>query len=806
MRTRVFDDLRVLDLSTGMAGPLAAMIMADNGAKVVKIEPPSGEWMRGRPPFRMWNRGKESIVLDLRTSEGQASFAQLAASSDVVIESFRPGVAERLGVDFAAVERVNPRVVYASISGFGDDPALRGFKGYEAIVSALSGRLNGMDELHGAAAGQRQDRPIYQAVPVCSYAASQLALVGIAAALRVGPRQGESQHVSTSLVQGAASLVMRQGFGRSAATRPTGSKKDNVTYRGVRLTFMTAECRDGKWIQMCARQDHLFRNWLKALGLDDVLTDPRYARAPMYIESIAAVEELEIRLRERMRQRTQAEWMRLFVEEHDVGADPFLLPAEFLAHPQMVENGRTVVIEDPEVGPVTQVGPLALFSETPSMIGAPAPTLGEHNCRLESARDAGAPELIAPSQPPRSAARNGGRLPLEGVTVLELAYFLAGPIAASVLAELGARVIKIETLEGDPWRRTGLECAHVLHGKESIVLDLKAPRGTEVLHKLIAQSDVLLTSFRPQVHERLGFDYETARRINPQLVYLYASSYGSKGPWSHRAAFHSTPQALGGAGILQAGKGNPPVDDSSPDPIAGLASATAIAMALLARQRTGRGQYLETTMLCSNGYAQSEHLVLYEGAPEWEVPDFEQRGQSALRRLYECASGWLMLCVVQEDEWRALVLGIERDEWTGDPRFATSAARAKNDAELTHLVGEALRARTADDWEKHLTALDVPAVRADRQSLEEFLLAHYEMTPMKHAEYGEYWRLPPRVDFLGIPSRMRPACSVGEHTRALLAECGYDAAAIEQMIAEGVARPTILTAKPAAPAFAPATT
>ena len=792
---QVFDGIRVLDFSAGMAGPLATMIMADNGAEVLKIEPPTGDWARGKSAFLMWNRGKKSLALDLKNQADRETVLSLIESSDVILESFRPGVAEKLGVDFKSAAKINPRIVYCSISGFGEVAGLSKIKGYEEIVCAESGGLNGKDELHGAAAGQPQDQPIFEAVPVRSYAAAQLALVGVVSALRVARRTGESQHVKTSLMQGAASLVMRQGFGRSKAGRPIGRKKGDVTYRGVRLAFMTVECKDGKWILMCARQDHLFRNWLKALGLDDVLADPRYARAPMYIESIAAIEELEVRIREKMRRRTQAEWMKLFIEDHDVGADPFLTPEEFLSHPQMVQNDRVVTINDPTVGPMMQLGPLVLFSETPSTINRCAPRLGEHTELFRAKPSPGSPRASADSAPNVNAVRNGGRLPLEGVTVLELAYFLAGPVGVTLLAELGARVIKVETTEGDPWRRSGLECAHVLHGKESIVLDLKSAHGKEILQQLIAKVDVLMTSFRPQVHQKLGFDYETARKINPGIVYLYGGSYGSKGPWSHRAAFHTTPMALGGAGILQAGAGNPPVDDSTPDPIAGLAVSSAIAMGLLARDQTGKGQYMETTMICSNGYAQSENLVLYKGAPEWGVLDHEQKGRSALRKLYRCSSGWLMLCIMQQDEWQALTAGLQHPEWAADQRFATDEARAEYDAELVQLLSNVLATQSADQWVNVLRALDVPAARGDACTLEEFLLANYEMTPMTHPEYGDYWRLPARIDFLGIPSRVRPACSVGEHTEALLKELGYSPSAIAELINKGVATGTIITVK-----------
>ena len=243
--------------------------------------------------------------------------------------------------------------------------------------------------------------------------------------------------------------------------------------------------------------------------------------------------------------------------------------------------------------------------------------------------------------------------PLAGITILEAATFVAAPLGATLLAELGARVIKVEPLEGDAYRRTGLEAAHMTHGKESICVDLKTSDGRSIICALVAKSDALLHNYRPGVTERLGLDYETLRKVNPDLVYLYGASYGTNGPESHRSAFHSTPNALCGGGILQGGQGNPPVDDSYPDPCAGLGAGTALALGLLAQVRFGIGQYAETTMLCSAGWVHSNRLTKYGDGPIQPPVDSEQRGLHALYRLYACAKGWLFLAVLQEREWVA---------------------------------------------------------------------------------------------------------------------------------------------------------
>jgi crotonobetainyl-CoA:carnitine CoA-transferase CaiB-like acyl-CoA transferase len=776
----VFEGLRVVEFAEGMAGPLAGAIMADNGADIVKVEPPEGDWARNEPAFMMWNRGKKSAVLDLKDGEDRGTALRLASSADVILEAFRPGVAAALGIDYASVARDNPRAVYCSISGFNGVERLGRLHGYESLVAAKLGQCVGLDEVQGAAHGRRWDRPIYKAVPVDCYAASQLAVQGVATALLLREQTGKGQWVRTSLLQGAMTLMMRQNFAKGSFSK--GRTQDPM-YRGIRLTFMTAECADGKWIQMCARQDHLFRNWVEAVGLIELLGEPRYAGAPTRIKSLADIEELETRLRERMRTKTQAEWMRIFIDEYDVGADPFLTPAEFLEHPQMVENGRVVEVVDPTVGVTKQPGPLVIFSDTASVIGAPAPRLGEHTAETLAA-------VSKPAKPIKGAKVVGGRpeYPLAGITVLELAYYLAAPLGCTILAELGARVIKVETPDGDPWRRLGLEAVHLLHGKESVVLDLKSDEGREVLHKLIARSDVLVTSFRPGVPDRLGFGFAEASAINPELVYLYAASYGSKGPQSHRAAFHSTPNALGGGGILQAGEGNRPVDDGYPDPVSGLGVATAVTLGLLARQRTGKGQYMETMMLSSTAYALSRDLVIFDGAPERRLPDGEQRGESALCRIYDCESGWCTVCAYQDKEWRALADALGHPEWIDDVRFASYDKRLDHDDELIGLLEAVFAERTADEWERAVAGSDAPIVAVSPTSLGGSLAALDVLSPAHHAVLGDYWRMPAKIDFADYTSRVAPAPLIGENTRAILTELGYADGRIDEMVAEsGVA-------------------
>jgi crotonobetainyl-CoA:carnitine CoA-transferase CaiB-like acyl-CoA transferase len=359
-QTQIFDGIRIVDFSSGMAGPLASMMFADHGADVIKVEPANGEWTRSQPAFLQWNRGKRSIQVDLHSAHGSSSARGLVLTADVLIAADAPELLRLIALDQTSLDIANPGLItctvagFASVAGAATEP-MPTVKAYEGVVAAAIGRMTELDQLSGGQPGKRYDEPAFTAAPVASYGASQLAVQGIVAALLQRTRTARGQHVTTSLLQGSMAFVMRQELGRSMSGAPAKAIAP-ATHRGIELCFLTAECSDGRYIQMCARQDRHFHEWLRAVGLAHVLGEPRYANAPMGIFTVGDVDDLEVQLRERMRTKSQAEWMRVFIEDFDVGSDPFLTPAEFLHHADMVDNARVVDIVDPTLGVIRERG------------------------------------------------------------------------------------------------------------------------------------------------------------------------------------------------------------------------------------------------------------------------------------------------------------------------------------------------------------------------------------------------------------------------------------------------------------------
>ena len=333
-----------------------------------------------------------------------------------------------------------------------------------------------------------------------------------------------------------------------------------------------------------------------------------------------------------------------------------------------------------------------------------------------------------------------------------------------------------------------------MQGKESVILDLKKPEALEVLYTLVARADIFLHNFRPGVTEKLGTDFDTLIAINPRLVYLYGSCYGSKGPWSHRPGFHSTPSAVAGSGIYESGRGNPPRDRVYPDPAGALGVATAAMLGLMARERTGKGQYLETTMINSAGYVLSHWGLQYEGKPEDPMPDQGQHGYHALHRLYETGDGWLFLMCPEPGNWESLAEALGLGSLTDDPRFASPESRRANDEELARLIGEALARRGADELEAALLAAGAPAARADGIDHHTFLVddRHPRENGMSIEDElpdGErFWRAANCTQFSEMTTKVMSPKRIGWATERVLRELGYDDRAIAELDRSGATK------------------
>ena len=249
--------------------------------------------------------------------------------------------------------------------------------------------------------------------------------------------------------------------------------------------------------------------------------------------------------------------MDTYLEDGNIAAEPYRTSVQAMDHPAVVDNGTVVTVDDPVVGPMRTLAPLVELKETPGEPSGPAPALGQHNGEL-----LGSLSKLAEPAGKAMASGNAGNLPanpLSGITVLDLATIQAGPYGASLLADLGARVIKIDATDRrvDEGRRSTAQSIaepRTYAGKEGIQIDLQTPEGKEVAHKLIARADVLLHNFRLGVPERLAIDWETCQGINPRIVHLWMGTYGEHGEHARRPGAHPIPGAIMGGAMRQMGR------------------------------------------------------------------------------------------------------------------------------------------------------------------------------------------------------------------------------------------------------------
>lgn len=353
-----FEGVKVLDLTSYIAGSFAATWLADLGADVVKIESPTGDPFRVTRGFLAWNRNKRSIVLDLKHPDGLAAFYRMVRQADVVMENYRPGVADRLGVGYEKLRELNPRLIYCSVSGYGQTGPYAQKPAFDPLLQAIGGVMAGQ--------GGPGNPPVFLRIAVSDYYAAALAAYGLAAALYVRERTGLGQRVETSLLNAVIAIQAWPFVRLEDDPEPFRPGSGLVPYQ----LFQTA---DG-WIFIACGNDGFWRNLCRALDIEAFAEDPRFATQPARYRNR---EELLGILQEILLTRTTAEWLEV-LEAHDVPAAPVRTIEALFDDPQVKHNEMVVELRHPKLGRIRQMGIPVRLSVTPGRLVRPAPILGQH--------------------------------------------------------------------------------------------------------------------------------------------------------------------------------------------------------------------------------------------------------------------------------------------------------------------------------------------------------------------------------------------------------------------------------------------
>lgn len=771
--------LRVIDFGHYIAGPLAGMLLADQGAEVIKVERPQGDPARRHPAFAIWNRGKQSVRLDLQASEGQAQAQALMRSADVVIENFRPGVAERLGIGYAALAAQHPGVIYCSLPGFGPGHPLRHEPGWEPIIGASTGLYPPHRRAGGEASANNGAAPWFTPLPIASTYAAMLGAVGITLALCARHTTQQGQHLEVPLHS-----AMFTAMGRHLVKFATFQHADDFAWPR-QVMAKQYQCADGRYVQHHGMFKRFVHQTLTAANRTEWLAEA----APLFghdvdAETVALWVE---RFTEMFRQRTAQEW-----EEAISAAGGACTVCktidEWLVHPHAVTAGMVVEVEDAQYGRMKQPGVQVKLRRTPGRIQGRAPLLGEHTRAVLDA--------LSTASAPASPASGTTSVPLlsalAGVRVLDLCIILAGPTCGRTLAEFGADVIKIDdpTRTGDP-----VGYIDVNRGKRSIELNLKTAAGRDIFWKLVDTADVILQNNRRGSLDRLGLGYDAIRARKPSIVYASMNCYGYDGPWSERPGWEQLAQATSGIQVRHGGRDGAPMLLPYPanDYGTGLMGAYAVALALHERHASGQGQAVDSGLALTASLLQSPFFLDYPGFQRHELEGPAERGWSAASRLYPTADGWIYVHCADAAAWH---------RWLALPAFARlqhyagqypDPARASHaDAPMAKELSSIFACQTSAHWVDTLRPHGISVVK--NVTIADFRHDPYVrqaglIVTREHPGRGNVDHLGPTARLSGTPLRLgTPTPVSGGNTREILQELGYTTEEIDHYIAQGVVR------------------
>ena len=783
-------DMRVLDLCVG-TGELASRYLADLGADVVRLEPSPTARSQGQTEdgfFRATHSAnKRSLILDLRTDADLEVFWALAERSDIVIESSAPSEHADNPVAPGVLRERLPHLVVVSLTEFGQSGPYRDWEGGDPVHYALSGVLS------------RSGLPGMQPLLPPGALASESAAIQVAWCALVAYLNrldtGRGDHVDASVLE-CTMQALDPGWGIGGSA--TGGVPAANGPRGrpdARHLYPIFPCLDGS-VRICVLAPRQWEGMLAWLGRPEELADPELASL---VKRFAAADRIYPAIGRMFAAKTRAtitaEAQRYGVPTAALLSCSEVLGADHFRDRNSFTHGQV------EAAQVALVNGLVEVDGQRAGIRSAAPPPGMDTAELKAEARAGAGRRVSDDRAPKAA----GRLPLEGIRVLDLGVIVMGAELGRLLADMGAEVIKVENQafpDGGRQSMTGdamtASFAWGHRNKSALGLSLRTPEGVALFKQLTAKSDVVLSNFKPGTLESLGLGYDVLSEINLGIVMADSSAFGSTGPWSRRMGYG--PLVRAETGLTQRWA-DPEMDGSwsdastiYPDHIAARVGAVAVLALLLRRRRTGRGGTVSV--------AQAEVILGQIAAdlaresvhPESIRADGNDLPGDAPRGVFRCAGDdeWVVVDVRNDRHFHALATAMHRPELATDPRFATSAAREQHRAELNDVLSRWTAEHSPRDAAEELQRSGVPAAPMNRVSdllTDPHVVDRGFFRTISHpyvAEAMPHEGHPARFGAIGdVP--IAPAPLPGEHSRQILADVlGLDEAHIEQLVRDGV--------------------
>jgi crotonobetainyl-CoA:carnitine CoA-transferase CaiB-like acyl-CoA transferase len=782
--------LRVVDLSTWIAGAYCTKLLADGGADVVKVETPEGDPLRrwsasgtAIPPeadgalFNFLSSSKRSVVVDTNGDEGVAPLHALLSSAEVVVWSRGSKLVEDPTLAPPEILRAHPHLVVATITPFGLEGPWSDNAATEFTLQAWSGGIVGL------ARGRPDRAPVFVGGQIGEWLAGLFGAIGTLAAVRRPGAEGELVDVSMLEVSAMCLTYYPVTFNdqlgrpmrkrRFVATPGVGAASDGLVGLG---------CGTGQqWLDFCAMVGH--PEWTEdpKLFLDRTALEPTI---DSWVGSHTVAEVLDLAAGFRIPNAP-------IVDGSTITAfDQFHFRDTFVTNPR---DGST----NPR--PPFRLGGGCLRPQEP------APRLGEHSMDAAWRRE-----------PSRSTDRSvaSDELPFHGLRVLDMTAFWAGPLASHVLALLGAEVIHLEApnrpdgarlvggvpqTEDQFWER-GPIFAALNTNKKSMTIDLSDERGIALVRRFIATCDVLIENYTPRVLEQLGLGYETLRADRPDLVMLRMPGFGLEGPWRDQAAFAFVIEDASGLTWLT---GHPDLLPFEPycvgDPNAGLHALFGLLLALEDRERTGEGGVVEAAMVEAAANIAAEQAIEFSAYGALLSRTGNRGPTAAPQNLYQAAGpddlgrddSWVAIAVSSDEEWSSLRRALGDPEWAADPALATMAGRVREHARIDACLETWCRDKSADDIVTLLWEADVPVGRVVQPHCQPDLpqlasRGFFEEVDHPVAGSARYSTLPMRFSRGRARLHSRHAPLLGEHTEELLDELGVTRREIDALGEEGI--------------------
>ncbi|NOT55216.1 MAG: CoA transferase [Deltaproteobacteria bacterium] len=772
------EGVRIIELAQGIAGPYTGMLLAEQGAEVIKVEPPQGDRARGTPGFHVWNRSKRSVAADLTTSDGKALVQQLLATADVVILDTQPGEEHPLGLSYETLAQTHPRLVYCHLPAFGSKGPHAQRYPDDTLVAALSGLLGSQ--------WSHRDGGVHLVIPIASYGAAFVACSSITAALYERARSGKGQKIEVSWLAGAFAMQTGTILFHPDLMRLFSSRMNPLGPIPCYRLYKAAD----DWLFIACGNTTFWNKFCLAVEKLEWVSDPRYEKAPWGILPENR-EELANNIAAIMATKSREEWLRI-LRENDVPCAPVTSRQEFIDWRQTIHNGMRVEIQDPELGKTVQMGIPVRLSDTPGEIKGPAPRLGEDTKTVvESLKQVSTGiEQVNTSRIP-STQHPAPNTPLQNVLVLDFASYIAGTLGPMVLAQLGANVIKVETFQGDAFRSFGFGFLGWNQGKRGLAVNLGSPEGREVVYDLVRKADVVVENLRPGATTRYGIDYDTLSKLNSRLIYATVTAFGSTGPDHDQPGFDPLLQSRSGLMRAQGGHEHPPfyLTCGVCDYAAALLTAYGVTAALYARDRSGKGQRVETALLNASMAVQSGSFIFYDGRPDLENGGPDLWGTGALYRIYPTANNSLSLTIHDATHWQALCqvlahAGLER-------RYSFATARQEQaEGELAVLLAEIFVTKPTDEWIAVLDKAGVPCapiLPLPQLFSDDHIAANDLIATHTHQQWGEVRQTGLLAKFSRTPATLPyVAPLLGQHTAAVLQEvAGYGEEQIARLVKMG---------------------